>query len=205
MTRSASSGGGVPGVIVECGVWKGGASLAALLAQRHAFGRVERSVYLLDSFEGLPPVKEKDGPLAADWQRGEDAERFLDNCRAAEEEVRRVLAVHDFGAEEAIIVKGWFADTVGTVVGACSESGIAILRLDGDWYDSTTECLEALEPLVAEGGTIIIDDYYAWDGCARAVHDYLSRNDLPYRIKSLYGNFGAYMVKRRYRRDYEEF
>lgn len=75
--------GGVPGVIVECGVWKGGASLAALLAQRHAFGRVERSVYLLDSFEGLPPVKEKDGPLAADWQRGEDAERFLDNCRAA--------------------------------------------------------------------------------------------------------------------------
>ena len=80
-----------------------------------------------------------------------------------------------------------------------------MLRLDGDWYDSTMQCLEALVPLVAEGGTIIIDDYYAWDGCARAVHDYLSRNDLPYRIKSLYGNYGAYMVKRPHRLDYEGF
>jgi hypothetical protein len=196
---------GIPGAIVECGVWKGGAALACLLAQRSAFGKVERPVYLLDSFEGLPSVTSKDGPLAALWQAGEDAERFMDNCRAAEGDVHRLLYEHNFHSEDAIIVKGWFSDTATSVAAACQRSGIALLRLDGDWYDSTTQCLEPLEPCVSEGGTIIIDDYYAWDGCARAVHDYLSRHDLQYRIKSLYRNFGAYMVKRKHRASYEEF
>lgn len=196
---------GIPGAIVECGVWRGGAALACLLAQRAAFGRVERPVFLLDSFEGLPPVTAKDGPLAAAWQTGEDAERFMDNCRAAEEAVRSLLREHGFGAEEAIVLKGWFSETLPGLAERLRGDGLAILRLDGDWYDSTTECLEHLEPLVHEGGTVIVDDYYAWDGCARAVHDYLSRRDLAYRIKSLFGNYGMYFVKRAHRQSYEEF
>jgi len=196
---------GIPGAIVECGVWRGGAALACLLAQRAAFGRVERPVYLLDSFEGLPPVTTKDGPLAAAWQTGEDAERFMDNCRAAEAGVHALLREHGFGADEAIVLKGWFSETLPGLVDRIAPHGLAMLRLDGDWYESTTECLEHLEPLVHEGGTVIVDDYYAWDGCARAVHDYLSRRDLAYRIKSLYGNFGMYFVKRAHRASYEEF
>jgi O-methyltransferase len=195
----------IPGVIVECGVWRGGASLAALLAQRETFGRVIKPVYLLDSFEGLPPVTEKDGPLAAQWQSGADVERFMDNCRAAEEECRTLMRTHGFGPQEAVIVKGWFSQTLPGVVEAVRPTGVAMLRLDGDWYDSTMECLTAAEPLVSEEGAIIIDDYYAWDGCARALHDYLSRNDLPYRIKSLPYNFGAYMTKRSARRSFEQF
>jgi O-methyltransferase len=195
----------VPGVIVECGVWRGGASLAALIAQRETFGRVLKPVYLLDSFEGLPPVTEKDGPLAAQWQSGADVERFMDNCRAAEDECRQLMRTHGFGPEEAIIVKGWFSQTLPGVVERVEDAGVAMLRLDGDWYDSTMECLAAVEPLVSEEGAVIIDDYYAWDGCARAVHDYLSRNDLPYRIKSLPYNFGAYMTKRSARRNFEQF
>lgn len=196
---------GVPGAVVECGVWRGGASLACLLAQRSAFGRVERPVWLLDSFEGLPPVTEKDGPLARTWQTGEDAERFLDNCRAAEEEAHALMRRHGLSAQEAVITKGWFRDTLPAVTQAVAGQGIAMLRLDGDWYDSTLECLEALEPLVAEEGIVIVDDYYAWDGCARAVHDYLSRHDLPYRLKSLPYNFGMYFVKRANRGSYEQF
>jgi len=50
-----------------------------------------------------------------------------------------------------------------------------LLRLDSDWYESTKQCLENLFDLVVDGGLVIIDDYYVWDGCARAVHDFLSK------------------------------
>lgn len=58
----------VPGVLVECGVWRGGCSAAMLLAQQARYGEVRRRAYLLDSFEGLPPASERDGPLARQWQ-----------------------------------------------------------------------------------------------------------------------------------------
>ena len=74
---------------------------------------------------------------------------------------------------------GWFDTTTANTE---INEPIAILRLDGDWYDSTWVCLENLYPKVVENGLIIIDDYYAWDGCSRAVHDYLSKNNLPLRI-----------------------
>lgn len=196
---------GVPGVFVECGVWRGGCAIASLLAQREAFGKIIRPIYLLDSFEGLPPVTNKDGPLAAEWQTGKVAETFHDNCRAAEVEIRAALARHQFTNEDAIVVKGWFKDTLPVVANEVKEQGIALLRLDGDWYDSTMDCLTALEPLVQEEATVIVDDYYAWDGCALAVHDYLSRNVLSYRMKSLPYNFGMFFTKRRQRRSYDEF
>jgi O-methyltransferase len=72
---------------------------------------------------------------------------------------------------------------------------IAVLRLDGDWYDSTMLCLEHLFPLVVPGGLMLIDDYYTWDGCARAVHDYLSREQAAERIEKTSGGV-AYIVRR---------
>ena len=196
---------GVPGALVECGTWRGGSSFAMLLAQRAAFGRVVRPVWMLDSFSGLPAVTDRDGPLAQDWQQGAQPDKFLDNCSASESDVRASLAALGFGETEAIVLPGWFHDTLPAVAQGVAGEGIALLRLDGDWYDSTLECLDALEKLVQEDGCVIVDDYYAWDGCARAVHDYLSRHDLPYRIKSLYGHFGMYFVKRAHRRSFEEF
>ena len=72
---------------------------------------------------------------------------------------------------------------------------IAVLRLDGDWYDSTMLCLEHLLPLAVPGGLMLIDDYYTWDGCARAVHDYLSREQAAERIEKTSGGV-AYIVRR---------
>jgi O-methyltransferase len=63
------------------------------------------------------------------------------------------------------------------------DGGIALLRLDGDWYESTMACLDALYDRVVPGGLVIIDDYYTWDGCARAVHDFLSRRGVSARIR----------------------
>jgi O-methyltransferase len=68
-------------------------------------------------------------------------------------------------------IQGWFDQTV-PIFNDSNE--ISLLRLDGDWYDSTMVCLVHLFPKVVKGGIIILDDYYTWDGCSRAVHDYLS-------------------------------
>lgn len=195
----------LPGAFVECGTWRGGCSVAMLLAQREVFGKVVRPVYMLDSFEGLPEVQERDGPLAAQWQSGIEPERFMDNCRAAKSDLDSLLACHGFSPGDYELVHGWFEETVPGVALRLRHQGIAVLRLDGDWYASTHVTLAQLCPLVPEGGVVIVDDYYAWDGCARAVHDYLASNDLPYRIKSLPHNFGAYLVKRAFRSSFHEF
>jgi hypothetical protein len=190
---------GIPGVLVECGVWRGGCSIAMLLAQREKLGRVERPVYMLDSFEGLPPATPRDGPLAQQWQSGADPEKFFDNCKASLEELTVTLGAMGFQGDEYQIRPGWFAGTLPGLVETLKGRGIALLRVDGDWYDSTLACLEQLVPLVSEGGVVIVDDYYAWDGCARAVHDYLSRHDESYRIRSLFNCYGAYFIKKPFR------
>jgi O-methyltransferase len=71
---------------------------------------------------------------------------------------------------------------------------IALLRLDADWYDSTMVCLEYLFERVVERGIIILDDYYTWDGCSRAIHDFLSKNKATERIRS-YDNSVCYLIK----------
>ena len=184
------------GAIVECGSWRGGTSFAMLIAQRAAAGRVVLPVYLLDSFEGLPPAGERDGPLALKWQSRAYPEWFFDNCSTDESGVINAARRFGFSEEEARIRRGWFDDTVPKLASELGRDGISLLRLDCDWYDSTILCLEHLMPIVKEGATVIVDDYYSWDGCARALHDWLSKHDQPYRIKSLYSNFGAFFVKR---------
>lgn len=195
----------LPGAIVECGTWRGGCAVAMLLVQRELFGRVVKPVYMLDSFEGLPAVDPRDGPLAAAWQAGVNKETYFDNCRAAQEDLDELLAKHRLSDGEYRIVRGWFERTVPPLAADLAPEGISVLRLDGDWYASTRTCLDHLCPVTCEGGIVIVDDYYAWDGCARAVHDFLSAGDLPYRIKSLPYNFGAYFIKRASRTSFEEF
>jgi hypothetical protein len=185
----------VPGAIVECGVWKGGCSFALLLAQREAYGEVRRPVYMLDSFNGLPPAEARDGPLALAWQSQAMPEIFFDNCTADEAEVRRAAAGFGFTAGECRILRGWFEQTVPPLAAELAATGIALLRLDGDWYSSTRLCLEHLLPLVADNATVVVDDYYAWDGCARAIHDYFSANDQAFRLRSLPDFSCAYFFK----------
>ena len=133
--------------------------------------------YLYDSFEGLPLAKDIDGEGAIKWQNDTSSDRYFNNCTASIDEAKMVMAM-----SKAIKVhyrKGWFHETLA----ASPPLGpIAILRLDGDWYESTMSCLTHLFPKVAEKGIIIIDDYYTWDGCSKAVHDYLSNHKRTERI-----------------------
>jgi O-methyltransferase len=196
---------GQKGHIVECGVWKGGCALAMLLIQREIYGQIIKPVHMLDSFDGLPPVDDRDGPLAAQWQSGANQETFYENCKADVTELRNTLIQHGLSVSDYYIVQGWFDNTIPNVAEQLSIEGIAVLRLDSDWYASTKLCLEYFCKLTQEEGVVILDDYYAWDGCAKATHDYFTNYDLPYRIKSLPYNFGAYFIKRLYRDKLSKF
>lgn len=167
----------IPGAIVECGTWKGGmiAGIASLLGD-------EKEYWLFDSFEGLPPAKEIDGAGAIQWQADKESPNFHDNCSASEESAHRAMILSE--VSNVSIVKGWFNDTLPLV---SITGGIAVLRMDADWYDSTMEILNSLFHQVNTGGLIIIDDYYAWDGCSRAVHEFLARNTRAERIHTSAG------------------
>jgi O-methyltransferase len=191
----------VTGSIVECGVWRGGCSIAMLLAQREQFGAVKRKAYLLDSFEGLPPATDRDGPLALAWQADSEGPMFFDNCRASLPEVQTTLRNLQIPAGSYELIQGWFDQTVPALAERLHSERIALLRLDADWYASTMVCLDHLVPIVSDGGVVLLDDYYAWDGCARAVHDFLSHHDLAYRVRSIPDFAGAYFIKRPFRSD----
>ena len=180
--RLARRGRHVAGDLVECGTWRGGmsAAMARAVPGRHSV--------LFDSFEGLPDAKPIDGPAAVHWSQ---RLRGHNNCLA--EERWAAEAMERVGQADAEIIKGWFEHTVP--IWAKQERPIAVLRLDGDWYESTMTCLEHLWPLVSLGGVVIVDDYHTWDGCSRAVHDYLSRCKANERIRQ--SPFGvAYLVRR---------
>jgi hypothetical protein len=107
--------------------------------------------------------------------------------------VREAIRMFGFSATECIVIPGWFDSTFKEHLPELMRRRIAMLRVDCDWYASVKLTLEQMVPLVATNGTIIIDDYFVWEGCARATHDYLSQNNLPFRIRS--SPHGAWMVK----------
>ncbi len=174
----------IKGSVIECGVWRGGmiAAISELLG-------TDRQYYLFDSFEGLPAAQEIDGEAAKQWQENKENPMYFDNCKAEISHAEKAMQLA--GIKNYQAVQGWFSETLPKFN---VNDEIAILRLDGDWYDSTMQCLKYLYPAVAKGGLIILDDYYAWDGCSRATHDYLSSHNLPDRIHQLDIN-NCYIVK----------
>jgi hypothetical protein len=156
----------IPGCIIECGVWRGGmiAGFADVLGP-------DRKYFLFDSFQGLPPAEEIDGPAALRWQAEKDDPEYHDNCKAAADDARTAMRLS--AATHFSLLKGWFDETIPTFK---PPEPIAVLRLDADWYESTLTCLKHLYPHVAPGGVVIIDDYWEWDGCARAVHEFVFKH-----------------------------
>lgn len=162
----------IDGCVVECGTWKGG----VIAAMTYVLGS-NRKYYLFDSFEGLPPAKGIDGEAALKWQQDTTSPNYFNNCNSDIKFAERAMKLSN--AKDYELVKGWFCDTLPSFK---PETPIALLRLDCDWYDSTLECLNTLYKYVSKGGLIIIDDYYTWDGCSKAVHHFLSSNQLSEKI-----------------------
>ena len=156
----------VPGDLVECGVWRGGATIL-MRGALHAHGDKTRKVWVCDSFEGLPSVD-------FDYEKqifGND----LDWVAVSEEAVRRNFAAYGLLDSRVKFVKGWFSESLHKA----PIEKIALLRLDGDYYTSTFDILTALYDKISPGGFIIVDDYYAVGTCAEAIHAYLAARDIP--------------------------
>ncbi len=169
----ASTCSTVSGCVVECGVWRGG--MIAAISEILGNGR---EYFLFDSFEGLPKATAIDGVAAQTWQEDTSGASYFNNCKAEQAFAKKAMALA--GIPNASIIKGWFKETLPQF-----DEGkrIALLRLDGDWFESTMECLEHLYPKVSNGGLIVVDDYFMWDGCARAVHQYLGDRCIADRIR----------------------
>jgi O-methyltransferase len=168
---------GIPGDIAECGVWRGGSMMAAaltLLGERD----LARTLYLFDTFEGMPPPTDIDraaesGKSAALLLEAAD-ESSLIVARAPLDDVRANLASTNYPADRIRFIKGRVEDTIPRE----APERIAILRLDTDWYASTRHELIHLYPRLSVGGVLVIDDYGHWEGARKAVDEYINDNRL---------------------------
>lgn len=151
------------GDIVECGVWRGGGCIfSAGYLRAH---EMNRRVYVADSFEGLPvPSAKEDQGLDL------SKERFPE-LAVSMHTVRENFAAYGLDQPNVVFLKGWFKDTLPTA----PVDMIALLRLDGDLYESTMDALNALYDKVVPGGVVIVDDYNALKVCRDAVHDFFGR------------------------------
>lgn len=173
----------IGGDFVECGVFNGGC--AALMAALANSGTLPRIVWLFDSFEGLPEPTAKDGGKAIEYSHGkmDGCMNSIGECVGSMDNVKKVMNIAGIPSNKFNIIKGWFQDTLPKL--SKSIPSIAILRLDGDWYESTKVCLDNLYDRVTKGGFIIIDDYGCWEGCKKAVDDFLSKHEIEVSLHNV--------------------
>lgn len=168
----------IPGDLIECGVWRGGACILmrAVLA---AYGDETRCVWLADSFEGVP----RSNPANYKADKGIRADFAAGILGVSEAEVKTNFERYGLLDDQVRFLPGWFKDTLH---GAPIEH-IAVLRLDGDLYESTIQALDALYPRLSPGGFCIVDDYQAVKACEQACTDYRAKHGISAEIVDIDG------------------
>lgn len=164
------------GSIVECGVWRGGSSMAAALTLLQQNCN-DRDLYLYDTFEGMCEPTERDvsfDGVSADRQLSETQWGEGVWCVSSLGEVQQAMASTLYPQDRVHLIKGRVEETIPNTI----PGQIAILRLDTDWYESTKHELENLYPRLVPGGILIIDDYGHWTGARKAVDEYFAENNV---------------------------
>lgn len=171
---------GLPGAIVECGSWKGGAS--ALMAVAGGGFSPPRQSWVFDSFQGVPPPMDKDG--------AEEKTVYFEGLNKAQmDDVRAAFKRMGIPEDRLTLVPGWFKDTLaGSLV-----RDIAVLHVDADWYEPVTEVLEGLYDRVVPGGYVIVDDYGYWPGATQALDEFAAKRGIS-GIQTV-NNVAAYFQK----------
>lgn len=164
---------GVPGDLIECGVWRGGVTIL-MRAVLEAYGDTERSVWVADSFQGVPQPQPERYPVDAGAPFFERWE-----LTASIEEVRANFARYGLLDDRVRFLEGWFADTLPKA----PIERLAVLRVDGDLYQSTIEALRTLYPKVSPGGYVIVDDYGGVPNARAAVDDFRAEAGLSEKLE----------------------
>lgn len=167
---------GVPGDLIETGVWRGGASIF-MRGVLKAYGDTTRIVWAADSFQGLP--KPKPG-VWRDDEKGRLSE-FGNTLAVPLEQVRANFQRYGLLDDQVRFLPGWFCDTLP----AAPIERLAIMRLDGDMYESTMDALKALYPKLSKNGYCIIDDYYTHSGARQAVADYRQEHGIAEPLEQI--------------------
>jgi hypothetical protein len=162
----------VPGDLLEAGAWRGGATIF-MRAVLEAHGVRDRVVWVADSFEGLPPPNPEEFPADA----GLDLSG-IEELAVSVEEVKRNFSRYGLLDDQVRFLKGWFSDTFPTA----PIEKLALLRLDGDLYESTMDTLIPLYPKVSSGGYVIADDYFI-PAERQAVDDYRAKHGIVAPLK----------------------
>lgn len=172
---------GVPGDFIETGVWRGGACIFAR-ALFNVYGADDRLVWVADSFEGMPVAGERSHPI--DHQIA--LHRFNQALAIPLEQVRTNFRRCGLPEDNVRFLPGWFCDSLPNA----PVERLAVLRLDGDLYESTMDALENLYPKLSAGGYAIIDDYGIVT-CREAVHKYRADHGITDEMITI-DNFGVY-------------
>ena len=153
---------GVPGDLLEAGTWRGGSAIL-MRAVLEARGDTDRRVWVADSFQGVPPPDAERYPADAG-----DTYWTWDQLAVPVERVKANFAKYGLLDDRVCFLEGWFKDTLPSA----PIEQLAVLRIDGDLYESTLDALRPLYPKLAPGGYVVVDDYGCVPGCRQAVDEY---------------------------------
>jgi O-methyltransferase len=163
---------GIPGDFIETGVWRGGVTIL-MRGMLEAWGDTGRRVWVADSFRGLPSPDATAFPQDV----GHDLSG-VPGLAVSADQVRANFDRYGLLDDQVVFLEGWFRDTLP----AAPIEQLAVLRLDGDMYESTLDALDALYPRLSVGGYVIVDDYGAWEPCRQACTDYRERHGITDEI-----------------------
>ena len=168
----------IDGDMVECGVWRGGCSIAIARTLKKLGS--DKKVYLFDTFEGMTEPTSLDKTAFGDTDAIKKFNKFQKDshnewCYASLQDVKTCFIEYDL-IDKAIFVKGDVKKTLHDLTNLPSK--IALLRLDTDWYESTKIELQTLYPRLQSKGVLMVDDYGHWDGARRAVDEYMHNMDI---------------------------
>ncbi len=162
----------IPGDLIETGVWRGGATIF-MRAVLKVHSVENRSVWVADSFEGFPPPTPEKYPNDARYRKIARKDLVIPL-----EEVKANFEGYGLLDDQVRFLKGYFRDTLPEA----PIKELAVLRLDGDMYESTMDALVNLYPKLSIGGYLIVDDYGALLPCQQAVEDYRERENITEEI-----------------------
>lgn len=166
---------GIPGDLCEAGAWRGGAAIY-MRAILKAHNNQDRSVWVADSFAGLPAPDIERYP-----QDAGDKHHTHAQLAVSLDQVRANFERYGLLDDRVRFLPGWFRDTLPTA----PIERLAVLRLDADMYESTIQALEALYDRIVPGGYLIVDDYGGIAQCRKAVHDFRTARGIRAAIRPI--------------------